>query len=120
MLFGKIKNTDDEWGFDVIEATFETYRTVSPAEHMSIIEEANKQGKIIKGDKDGNPILIDPPPLTEEEISEQRIGELQSYLRETDWYAIRQADEGTPIPDVIKQKRHDAREEISALRERTV
>ena len=36
MLFGKIKNTDDEWGFDVFEKTFDTFITVSSSEHLNI------------------------------------------------------------------------------------
>ena len=117
MLFGKIKNTDDEWGFDVFEKTFDTFITVSSSEHLNIIKSANTQGKLIKGDKDGKPILVDPPEPTEKEKKEQRINELESYLRKTDWYAIRQADAGTPIPEEVKTKRQQARTEISALRE---
>jgi hypothetical protein len=117
MYFGKIKNTENEWGFDVFTNTFETYITISDAEHMRVISEANTNGKLISGDEDGNPILVDPPPPTEEEVTEQRIDELQSYLSSTDWYAIRQADEGTPIPPEIKTKRAEARIEISELRE---
>lgn len=120
MLFGKIKNTDDEWGFDVFEKTFDTFITISSSEHLNIIKAANTQGKLIKGDKDGKPILVDPPEPTEKEKNEQRINELESYLRITDWYAIRQADTGTPIPEEIKTKRQQARTEISALREGTV
>ena len=49
-------------------------------------------------------------------VKEQRINELESYLQKTDWYAIRQADTGTPIPEEIKTNRQQARSEISALR----
>ena len=117
VYFGKIKNTDNEWGFDVFETSFENYIEVDDDTHMAIIDKANNEGKIIKGDKDGNPILVDPPPPTDEEVNKQRVAELGIYLRETDWYVIRYADTGTPVPDDIKAKRQQAREEISALRE---
>lgn len=117
MYFGKIKNTEDEWGFDVFTETFESYKSIDSETHMKIIEEANAEGKIIKGDKEGNPILVEPPPPTEEEIKQQRLAELERYLQTTDWYAIRFADSGTPVPEEIKSKRQKAREEISTLRE---
>lgn len=31
------------------------------------------------------------------------------YLHSTDWYTARLVDEGTPIPDDVKQKRAEAR-----------
>ncbi len=117
MYFGKIKGTENEWGFGVFDTNFDSYIEVDNDEHMSIVEEANNKGKLIKGDKDGNPILVDPPPPTEEEVNENRLNELENYLKETDWYAIRYADTGVAIPSEIKRKRQDAREEISLLRE---
>ena len=120
MFFGKIKNTENEWGFDLTPGLFESYVSVDVATHMGIIEQANSEGKIIKGDKDGNPILVDPPPPSEEEVKQERIIELENYLNQTDWYAIRFADCGVEIPLEIKQKRQSAREEISMLRDGTV
>lgn len=38
--------------------------------------------------------------------------EAQQYLQETDWYVIRQADSGEPVPEEVKTKRADARERI--------
>lgn len=46
----------------------------------------------------------------------ERIDELQKYLDETDWYAVRFAETGVEIPDEIKAERQAAREEISRLR----
>lgn len=117
MFFGKIKGTDDEWGFDVFTSLFTTYKEINDDVHMSIINKANRDGKLIKGDIDGNPVLINPPPPTKEEVTKQRISELETYLSETDWFAIRYADTGEVIPSEIKQKRQDARNEISILRE---
>lgn len=45
-----------------------------------------------------------------------KIEELEAYLAETDWYVIRFADTGEAIPEEIKTKRRDARDEISRLR----
>ena len=50
-------------------------------------------------------------------IDAERIDELQKYLDETDWYAVRFAETGVEIPDEIKAERQAAREEISRLRE---
>lgn len=117
MFFGKIKGTIDEWGFDVFNSTFESFIEIDKSKHMSIVNEANAKGKLIKGDEEGNPILVDPPEPTEKEKSEQRINELENFLRNTDWYAIRFADTEEPIPADIKTNRQAAREEISKLRE---
>lgn len=116
MLFGKIKDSDS-WGFSVFADRFETYKEIPDDEHMSIINKANSEGKLISADEEGNPILVDPPPTTPEEVKKQRINELENYLSQTDWYAIRFADTGEEMPADIKKKRQDARDEISRLRE---
>ena len=116
VFFGKVKGTENEWGFDVFEKTFESYIEVDDNKHIKIIEKANTEGKLISGDENGNPILIDPPAPTEEERIRQRVAELELYLSQTDWYAVRFADTGESIPPEIKQKRQEARDEISSLR----
>lgn len=116
MYFGKIKNGENEWGFDVFTETFESYKEISDDEHSRIIELANTEQKRISGDENGDPILTDYPAPTEEELNEREINELQSYLIATDWYAIRFADTGAPIPEEIKQRRANARLRISELR----
>lgn len=52
----------------------------------------------------------------EEQRKEQRIAELEKYLSDTDWYAIRFADTGEEYPTEIKTARQEARNEISQLR----
>lgn len=52
----------------------------------------------------------------EEQRKQQRIAELEEYLKSTDWYAIRFADTGEEIPADIKKARQEARDEISRLR----
>ena len=54
---------------------------------------------------------------TEAETLQAEMCELLAYLSSTDWYAIRLADSGEPIPDETKAKRSDARERISEIRE---
>lgn len=39
------------------------------AEQHAALLEGQSQGKIISADENGHPILIDPPPLTEEQIN---------------------------------------------------
>lgn len=56
------------------------------------------------------------PAKPQEVIDGERIAELEKYLNETDWYAIRLADTGEEIPAEIKKARQEAREEISKLR----
>lgn len=112
--FGKIINTE-EWGFDCFKTSFENYIEITEEEHDSLVGQAQAQGKWISGDEEGHPILIDPPAPTPEEIKAQKLQELHSYLKSTDWYAIRYADTGVPIPAEIKQKRQETREEISEL-----
>ena len=48
--------------------------------------------------------------------TDARITELQTYLSSTDWYAIRYADSGEPMPEEVRAKRAEARLEISQLR----
>lgn len=55
--------------------------------------------------------------MSEKEIKQQEISKHQMYLNDTDWYVYRAMDTGEPVPVEIKQKRQEAREEISRLRE---
>lgn len=116
MLFGKLK--DGNYGFAVFKERFESYKEINADEHMSLILRANKEGKLIGSDKDGNPVLIAPPPPTPEEEKRQKISEYEAYLSQTDWYIIRYADTGKIVPEEIKAKRAEAREQLSSLREK--
>lgn len=49
-------------------------------------------------------------------INQERINELQAYLKSTDWYAVRYAETGVAIPEDVASQRASAREEISTLR----
>lgn len=121
MYFGKVKNgTHGEWGFtgNKDDKIFESLIEISEEEFNRLLGEANKNHKEIKGDKEGKPILVDYAEPTDSEKASARISELSHYLEDTDWYAIRFADTGEPIPAEIKTKRQEAREEISELREK--
>lgn len=56
----------------------------------------------------------DPPDPREE--ANNKIAEFQYYLASTDWYVSRNMETGKPIPEEVKKKRAEAREEISRLR----
>ena len=56
------------------------------------------------------------PAKPQEIINQERIAELEKYLSDTDWYAIRFADTGEEYPAEIKTARQEARDEISQLR----
>lgn len=43
----------------------------------------------------------------------------ERYLSSTDWYVSRNIEQSTPIPQVILDKRQNARDEISELRDAT-
>lgn len=118
VLFGKLKDTDVYY-FGMNKESFDSCIEITEEEHKDWLEKAGKAGKSFSADKEGKPILVDHPKieLSEEEQKERRIAVLEEYLSSTDWYAIRFADNGTPIPDDIRQGRQKAREEISALRE---
>ena len=60
--------------------------------------------------------VVPVPAPTEKERNALRIAELQNYLDETDWYAVRFAETGVDVPEDVKAKRQAAREEISRLR----
>ena len=104
MYFGKVKNgIHDEWGFTGTEndPIFESLVEVTDEEFNQLLQEANKNHKEIKGDEEGKPILVDYPEPTGKEKANARISELEHFLDETDWYAIRFADTGEPIPAVL-------------------
>lgn len=115
MFFGKLKNSND-YGFGISKDQFSSFKEIDDKEHMAIIHKANLEGKILGADKSGNPILMDPPPPSQDEINSRKITEYESYLRKTDWYVIRYADSGKEIPHDIKIKREEIREKLSLLR----
>ena len=56
------------------------------------------------------------PAKPQSVIDKERIEELEQYLKDTDWYAIRKADNGEEMPEEIRTARQEARDEISRLR----
>lgn len=61
--------------------------------------------------------IVPNDPPSEEEIKQEEIQKYQNYLNETDWYVYRAMDTGEQMPAEVKQKRQEAREKISRLRE---
>ena len=118
VLFGKLKDTEVYY-FGMNKESFDSYIEITEEEHKDWLEKAGKAGKSFGADKEGKPILVDPPKIepSEEEQKERRIAVLEKYLLSTEWYAIRFADNGTPVPEDIKKKRQEARDEISMLRD---
>lgn len=61
---------------------------------------------------------ITKPVFTPEQLAEidlnQRKHEARDYLKNTDWYAARLAEQGTPIPEEVISKRQQARELLSS------
>lgn len=117
MVFYGTKNGID-YGFYLDNEGFinDKYVEVDDGDHITIINRANNEQLQIVPDENGYPKLVAPPPPSEDELKEREINELQQYLLSTDWYAIRYADTGEPIPNNIKEKRADARKRISELR----
>ena len=114
MYYGTKDGT--QYGGYLETSGLQTYVEISDGEWFSIVEEANRSNKIIVPDSDGKPSLTNPPEPSEEEKIKMRISELERYLQDTDWYAIRYADTGEAIPEEVKKKRQEARDEISSLR----
>lgn len=85
-----------------------------------IVEQNHKLGFEIRKVKNGleawGMTQEEQEEFEEEQRKQQRIAELEEYLKSTDWYAIRFADTGEEIPEDIKKARQDARDEISRLR----
>nr|DAH98462.1 MAG TPA: hypothetical protein [Inoviridae sp.] len=80
-------------------------------ENNAFLEEIEPEGEVRRFK------VVPVPEPTESELRTARIAELQKYLNDTDWYAVRFAETGAEIPDDIKEERRAAREEISSLRE---
>lgn len=64
----------------------------------------------------GSEFVLSTDEKAIEKQNQERIAELEEYLSSTDWYAIRFADIGEEYPAEIREKRQEARDEISRLR----
>lgn len=84
---------------------------ITSEQHAALLE-GQSQGKIIAADKNGKPVLKDPPPPTAEELQAQANAEARAYLASTDWYVVRKAETGTEIPADILAKRQAARDAV--------
>ena len=84
---------------------------ITAGEHAALLQ-GQSQGKIIYADKNGKPVLKDPPPPTAEELQAQTNAEARAYLASTDWYVTRFAETGQAIPDDIRAAREAARASV--------
>ncbi len=72
---------------EAVEAVYET--VVTPAEYEILIIDISEQ------------------------VNQQKINsEALAYLASTDWYILREMDEGTPCPEEIKTARQEARNKV--------
>ena len=69
-------------------------------------------GMVIEADSTGFPRLVEKAPLTPEEAQRRANAKHRAYLNSTDWYVVRQADTGTPIPQDVLDARAAARASI--------
>ena len=84
---------------------------ITAEEHQALLE-GQSNGKIISADKNGKPVLQDPPPPTAEELQAQKNAEARAYLASTDWYVVRKAETGVEIPADVLEKRQAARDSV--------
>lgn len=106
------------WGFyfgDQKES-LKKYFELTDDEHTALMR-GQCQGKVIVFHDDKKPTLEDPPPPTESEVATSRIRELKTFLRETDYVAIKIAEgvaDSSEYEETL-EKRRDTRAEINEL-----
>ena len=113
MIFAGTKDGTN-YGFYLENDGLIDYIELTEEEHISLID-GQANGKVIQFHKDKKPTLEIPPEPSDYDKAKQRIVKLKKYLTQTDWYAIRYIDSGKEIPAEIKNKRQEARDEISTL-----
>ena len=84
---------------------------ITDEEHQALLE-GQSNGKVIAADKNGKPVLKDPPTPTAEELQAQKNAEARAYLASTDWYVVRKAETGTEIPADVIAARQAARDSV--------
>lgn len=106
------------WGFyfDDQKESLKKYFELTDDEHTALMR-GQCQGKVIVFHDDKKPTLEDPPPPTESELATWRIRELKSFLKETDYVAIKIAEgvaDSSEYEETL-EKRREARAEINEL-----
>ena len=84
---------------------------ITTEKHQELLA-GQSSGKVIASDKNGFPVLQDPPKPTKEQLQAQANAEALAYLSSTDWYVVRKTEIGVDIPADILQKRQAARDAI--------
>lgn len=121
VYFGKLKDSN-EYNFSSAIELLDSYVEIEDKDYQSYMAQKVKEKKIFKADEKGYPILVKPTKSEANKIksaveNRKRIIELEQYLVSTDWYVLRFIDSGASIPEEVKQKRQEARDEISRLRD---
>jgi len=100
---------------NIIKGWYDDGHSSIPKPNIKITEEQYKNAL----EKEHNHIANDgtTSKVEIEPTKEQKLLVAQSYLSETDWYVIREADSGKTMPNDIKTKREEARQTISDLEE---
>lgn len=94
---------------------FEIGQTVAKENYTASAAWCNQHGAHIEK-QNGAYVIVQNAPVPEPSL-EDKVAARKKYLAETDWYAVRLAETGKPIPEDILSARQAARNEIDALRE---
>ena len=106
-----------DYGFYLTNDGLKHAVELTGAEHAALID-GQGTGKVIVFYPDKKPTLEEPSGPAARETAAARMAEYQRLLSGTDWYVVRHAETGQEIPADILEQRKNAREAISALREK--
>ena len=85
--------------------------------HPDLVAEEDTEHSVSDYTMLGEEYVLSTDERAIEKHNQERIAELEKYLKDTDWYAIRFADTQEEYSAEIKKARQDARDEISRLRD---
>lgn len=68
-------------------------------EYHAELMTAQANGKLIAANDNGEPVAIDPPPPTADELAVQYRSERDRLLAESDWVVIKAAEVGEAVPE---------------------
>lgn len=97
---------------DADESPLEEGQFIIPANSTTIAPPPLKEGQVAVFKEVEWEVRAARPEPTEEQKKQRRNAEARYYLASTDWYVIRQMDEGTPVPEEVKVARSEARKSI--------
>lgn len=112
-MFVGTKNKID-YGLYFFNDNLTESRSLTDEEVKNILEIQNSGKKIIFTSL--YDYEVEEVEISESLKIESEIFQLENYLKETDWYVVRNMDTQVPVPGDVKQNRQNARERISFLR----